>query len=75
MRRKMLFPPFVFVRLLVGYLIDAFSLGHKNTAEKWVEAAEKELSVLRAALESKEKYLLAQCGELEWLQRAKQRFL
>src|SRR3954469_8569315 len=77
MRRKMLFPPFVFVRLLVGYLIDALSSGHKKVAEKRDEAVEKEneLYVLRAALESKEKDLQAQRGELERLQRVEERFL
>ena len=75
MRRNMLCPPFVFVRLLVGYLIDAFSLGRKNTAEKRSEAVDKELSVLRAALESKEKDLVAQRGELERLRRVEERFL
>ena len=75
MRRKILFPPFFFVRLLVGYLIDAFSSGHKKVAEKRAKAAEKELSVLRAALESKEKDLQAQSGEFERLQRVKKWFL
>ena len=51
------------------------SVGHKKGADKRVEAAKKELAELQAALESKEKELQAQHGELERLRQVEEQFL
>lgn len=51
------------------------SAGRKKSAEKRAEAAKKELAELRALLESKERDLQAQHGELERLRRVEEQFL
>ena len=56
-------------------LIRVRSVGRKKGADKRAEAAKKELAELRAALESKEKELQAQNGELERLRQVEEQFL
>ena len=49
--------------------------GRRRTAEKQAEAAEKEISELRAALDSKEKDLQVHRDELARLQWAEEEYL
>ena len=57
-----------------GRLIVFLFSGRRRTAEKRAEATEKEISELRAALDSKEKDLQAHRNELAQLQRAEEEF-
>src|SRR4051812_21906567 len=78
MSRKMLLLPFYLcstVRLFDWLFITSLFSGRWRTAEKRVEKAEKEISDLRAALDSKEKDLQVQREELARLQRDEEELL
>src|SRR4051812_40253983 len=74
MRRELLSFLLILIPFLAWCLSDPFVVGRKNDAEKWAATAEKKLASLRDVLESKERDLQAQRGELERLRRVEEQF-